>query len=77
MDRTDWLGPELFHLLLANRGSTDDLRLLLISCGVVWQSIDTQLPCSMLHLLGPRLCFFIVTVVDHDLFDNHDDSLTN
>ena len=30
-----WLGPELFVFCLVHRGSTDDLRLLKISGGVV------------------------------------------
>ena len=40
--------------------STDDLLLLQISSGVVWQSRDLQLSRNTLYLLSPRLCFFIL-----------------
>ena len=39
--------------------STDDILLLLISSGVVWQTRDLHLSHNTLYLLSPRLCFFI------------------
>ena len=50
------------------------LILLQISSGVVWQSRDLELSRSMLYLLSPCLCFFIV--LNRDLFVYRDDSLT-
>ena len=47
-------------IIIVHRGSTDDLLLLQISSGVVWQSRDLQLSRNTLYLLSPRLCFFIV-----------------
>ena len=58
---------------LVQRGSTDDLLLLQVSSGVVWQSRDLQLLCKIVYLLSPRLCFFIVFMCD--LFLCRDDSL--
>ena len=55
--------------------STDDLLLLQISSGVVWQIRDLYLSHNTLYLLSPRFCFFIV--LKHDLFVNSDDLLTN
>ena len=49
-----------FVCCLAHWGSTDDLLLLQISSGVVWQTRDLHLSCNTLYLLSPRLCFFIV-----------------
>ena len=49
-----------------HRGSNDDLPLLEISSGGVWQIRDLQLSRSMLYLLSPRLCFFII--LKRDLF---------
>ena len=84
---SDYDGPELklfilvgldqssFVYCLVHRGSTDDLLLLQISSGVVWQSRDLQLSCNTLYLLSPRLCFFIV--LTHDLFVYPDDLLTS
>ena len=46
--------------MMVHRGSTDDLRLLKISSGVVWQTRDLHLTRNTLYLLSPRLCFFIV-----------------
>ena len=66
-----WLVPEL----LVHRGSTDDLLLLQISSGVVWQTRDLHLSCNTLYLLSPRICFFIV--LNRDLFVYRDDSLTS
>ena len=63
-----------FVCCLINLGSTNDLRLLQISSGVVWQSRDLQLSRNTLYLLRPRLCFFIV--LKCDLFVYRDDSLT-
>ena len=60
---------------LVHRGSTDDLLLLQISSGVVWQTRDLHLSHSMLYLLSPRLGFFIV--LTRDLFVYRDDSLTS
>ena len=54
------LGPELFRLLIAHQGLSDDFILLHISIGVVKQSRDLQLSRNALYLLNPRLCFFIV-----------------
>ena len=70
-----WLGPELFVCCLVHRGSIDDLLLLQISSGVVWQSRDLHLSCNKLYLLSPRLCFFIV--LKRDLCVYCDDSLTS
>ena len=55
--------------------STDDLLLLQISSGVVWQSRDLQMSRITLYLLSPRLCFFIG--LKRDLFVYRDDSLTS
>ena len=49
-----------FVCCLVHRGSTDDLMLLQISSGVVWPTRDLHLSRNALHLLSPRLCFFIV-----------------
>ena len=54
---------------------TDDLLLLQISSGVVWQTRDIHLSRNTLYLLSPRLCFFIV--IKRDLFVYRDDSLTS
>ena len=64
-----------FVCCLVHTGSTDDLLLLQISSGGVWQSRDLQLSRSTLYLLSPRLCFF--TVLKCDLFVYRDDSLTS
>ena len=63
-----------FVCCLVHRGSTDNLLLLQISSGAVWQSRDLQLSRNTLCLLSPRLCFFIV--LKYDLFVYRDDSLT-
>ena len=55
--------------------STDNLLLLHVFGGVVWQSRDLQLSCNTFHLLNPRLCFFIV--LKRDLFVYCDNSLTS
>ena len=47
-------------LLIVHRGSTDDLVLLQISSGVVWQSRDLHPSRNTLYMLSSRLCFFIV-----------------
>ena len=52
--------------VISYRDSTDNLQLLQIFSGVVWQSRD--LPCNMLYLLSHRLCFFEFIVLNHDLF---------
>ena len=52
-----------------------DLRLLQISSGVVWQTRDLHLSRNMLHLLSPSLCFFIV--LKCNAFVYRDDSLTS
>ena len=54
-------------------GSTDDLLLLQISSGVVWQTRDLHMSRNTLYLLSPRLCFFIV--LKRNLFVYSDDSL--
>ena len=59
---------------MVHRGSTDELLLLQISSGVVWQARDLHLSHNMLFLLSPCLCFFIV--LKCDLFVYRDDSLT-
>ena len=64
-----------FVCCLVQRGSIDDLPLLQISSGVVWQSRDLQLSRNMLYLLSPRLYFFIVS--KRDLFVYRVDSLTS
>ena len=64
-----------FVCCLVHRGSTDDLLLLQISSGVVWQNRDLQLSRNTLYLLSPRLCFFIV--LKRDLFVYIDDLLTS
>ena len=64
-----------FVCCLVHRGLTDDLLLLQISSGVVWQTRDLYLSCNTLYLLSPRLCFFIV--LKRDLFIYRDDSLTS
>ena len=68
----DWSS---FVCCLVHRGSTDDLLLLQISSGVVWQSSDLQLSCNMLYLLSPRLYFFVV--LNGDLFVYRGDLLTS
>ena len=68
-----WLGPELFHL--SSGGSADDILLLQISSGVVWQTRDLHLSRNKLYLLSPRLCFFKVLICY--LIVNSDDSLTS
>ena len=55
--------------------STDDLLLLQIFSGVVWQTGDLHQSHNTLYLLSRRLCFFIV--LKHDLFVYRDDSLTS
>ena len=57
-----------------HRGSTDDLSLLQIFSGVVWQTGDLHMSHNSLYLLSSRLCFFIV--LKRDSFDYRDDSLT-
>ena len=53
----------------------DDLLLLQIFSGVVWQTRDLHLSHNTLCQLSPRLCFFIV--LKRDLFIYRDDSLTS
>ena len=65
-----------FVCCLVHRGSTDDLPLLQISSGVVWQTRYLLLSRITLYLLSHRLCFFIL-VLKRDLFDYRDDSLTS
>ena len=55
-----------FVRCLVHRSSTDDLLLLQILSGVVWQPRGHHRSRSMLCLLGPRLCFFVV--LGRDLF---------
>ena len=51
-----WLGPEPpFVCCLVHRGSTDDLLLLQISSGVVWQTRDLHLSRNTLYLLSLSL----------------------
>ena len=69
------LGPELFVCCLVNRGSTDDLLLLQISSGVVWQTRDLHLSRNTLYLLSTRLRYFIV--LRRDLCVYSDDSLAS
>ena len=64
-----------FVCCLVHRGSTDDLLLLQISSGVVWQNRDLHLSRNTLYLLSPRLCFFIV--LKRVLIVYRDDSLTS
>ena len=45
-----------FVSCLVHRGSADDLLLLQIFSGVVWQSRDLQLSRNTLYLLSLRLC---------------------
>ena len=66
---------KLIRLGPAHRGSTDDLLLLQISSGVVWQTRDLHMSPNTLYLLSPRLCFFIV--LKRDLFVYRDDSFTS
>ena len=47
-------------MLLCSPGSIDDLLLLLIFSGVVWQTRDLHLLRNTLYLFSPRLCFVIV-----------------
>ena len=60
---------------LVHLGSTDDLLLLQISIGVVWQTRDLHLSHNTLYLLSPRLYFFIG--LKRDLFVYRDDLLTS
>ena len=69
------LSPLGHYVHMSYRGSTDDLLLLQISSGVVWQTRDLHLSRNMLYLLSPRLCFFIV--LKRDLSVYPDDSLTS
>ena len=55
--------------------STDDLLLLQIFSGVVWQTRDLHLSRNSLYLLSPRLCFFIE--LTRDLFVYLDDPLAS
>ena len=55
------------------RGSINDLLLLKIFSGVVWQTRDLHLSHNTLYLLSPRLCFFIE--LKRDVFVYRDDSL--
>ena len=64
-----------FVCCLVHRGSTDDLLLLQIFSGVVWQIRDLHQLRNTLYLLSPRLCFFIV--LKSDLLVYRDDSLTS
>ena len=64
-----------FVCCLVQRGSTDELLLLQIYIGVVWQTRDLHLSCNTSYLLSPRLCFFIVFI--RDLFVYRDDLLTS
>ena len=71
-------GPDLKLFILVgsdHRGSTDDLLLLQISSGVVWQTRDLHLSCKTSYLLSHRLCLFIVSKLD--LFVSRDNSLTS
>ena len=63
-----------FVKALKYRGSTDDLLLLHISRGVVWQYKGFQLSHNTFYLLSFRLCFFIV--LKRDLFVYRDYPLT-
>ena len=67
-----WMGS--FVCCLVHQGATDDLLLLQISSGVVWQTRDLYLSHDT-YLLRPRLCFFIV--LKRDLFVYRDDSLAS
>ena len=69
------LSPLGHYVHMSYRGSTDDLLLLQIASGVVWQTRDFHLSRNTLYLLSPRLCFFIV--LKRDLFVYRDDSLTS
>ena len=62
-----------FVCCLVHWGSTDDLILLQISSGVVWQSRDLYLSRNTLYLLS--LCFF--KVLNRELFVYNDDTLTS
>ena len=66
------VGTGAFVCCLVHRGSTDDLLLLKISSGVVWQTRDLDLSHNTLYLLSPLLCFFVV--LKRDLFVYRDDS---
>ena len=55
-------------------GTTDDLFLLQIFSGAVWQTGDLNMSHNSLYLLSSRLCIFIV--LKRDSFDYRDDSLT-
>ena len=68
----DW---SFFFCCLVHRGSTDDLLLLKISSGVVWQNRDIHLSRNTLYLLRPHLCCFIV--LKRDLCVYRDVSLTS
>ena len=70
--RLDW---SFFVCCLVQRGSTDDLRLLHIFNGFVWQTRDLHLACTTLYLLSPRLCFFIE--LKRELIVYRDDSLSS
>ena len=82
VDRASRDGPDLnlfslvdwdrssFVSCLVHRGSTDDLLLLQISSGVIWQTRDLHLSCNMLSLL-------IHPLSKCDLFVYCDDSLTS
>ena len=67
-----WLGPDLSSVAWSTGAQ---LILLQISSGVVWQTRALHLSHSALSLLGPRLCFFIVS--KRDLFVYRDESLTS
>ena len=60
---------------MVHRDLHDDLLLLQIYSGVVWQSKDLQGSHKTLDLLSPRLCFFIVLLCDLCVY--RDDSLTS
>ena len=64
-----------FVRCLVHRSSTDDLPLLKISRGVVWQTRDHHLSHGTLCLLSHRLCFVIV--FKRDLFVCRGGSLTS
>ena len=60
-----WLdGAGAFVCYLVRRGSAGCLLLLQIFSGVVWQTGGLSPSYSALCLSGPRLCFFIVILLD-------------
>ena len=80
---TDWalysmmapVGTGAFVCCLVHRGSTNDLLLLQIFIGVVWQTM--QVSSSVQHFVSFEFSSLLLHSIKRDLFVYRDDSLTS